>query len=56
MVFLDRNKERYNWYNSDIDDDAGTKEVNSSPLHKLPAKLPGIELETDNNDTSVVTT
>ena len=55
MFFLDRNKERYDWDNNDLGEDAGTAEVNPYPLNKLPAELAGIDLETDNNDTSVVT-
>ena len=49
MVFLNQNKKRYDWDNSDIDYNAGTP-----PLYELPAELPGIDLETDNIDTSVV--
>ena len=55
MVFLDWNKERYDWYNSDPNDDAGTAEVNTSPLNELPDKKPETDLEIDTNDTSVVT-
>ena len=32
IVFLDHNKERYDWDNSDLDYDAGTAEVNPSPI------------------------
>ena len=39
----------------DLDDDAGTAEVNYLQLNKLPDEIPGVDLETDNNDTSVVT-
>ena len=35
MVFWDKNKERYDWDNSDIDGDSGTGEVNPSPLKKI---------------------
>ena len=55
MVFFDQDKERYNWDNSDLDDNAVTAEVNTSTFNKLPAKLPGIDLEIDNNNISVVT-
>ena len=55
MIFLDKNKEKYNWDNSDIDYNSGIAEFNHSPLNVLPAELPGIDLETDNTDTSVVT-
>ena len=37
MVSLGRNKERYDWDHSDFDEDAGTAEVNPSPLNELPA-------------------
>ena len=55
MVLLDKNRGSYDWDNSDLGYDAGTTEVSPSPLHELPDKLSGINLEKDNNDTSVVT-
>ena len=55
MVFWDWNKERHNCDIIDIDKDARTAEVNPSPLNKIPAELPEIDLETDNIYTSVVT-
>ena len=55
MIFLNQNKERYDCDNSDLDDDAGNTENNPSPLNDLLDKLPGIDLESDHNDTSAVT-
>ena len=52
---MDCNKKRYNWDNSELDDNAVNTENNPSPLNDLPGKLPGIDLETDYNDTYAVT-
>ena len=54
MVFLEKNKERYDWNNSDLDDNKVPKEVNPSSLNRLPDELPGIDTETGNIDTSAV--
>ena len=52
---MDRNKESHNWDNSDLDENAGNTENNPSPLNDLPDEVPGIDMETNHNDTSVVT-
>ena len=49
------NKERYNWDNGELNDNAGNTENNPYPLNDLPHDLPGIDLETDYNETSAVT-
>ena len=55
LVFLDQNKERCDWDNGDISDNAGNTENNPSPLNNISVKLPGIDMEIDHNDTSAVT-
>ena len=52
---MDQNKERHDCDNSDLDEDAGTKEINITLFNKIPTDLPGIDLETYNSGTSVVT-
>ena len=54
MLFLDQNKDMYDWDKSDLNGNAENMEVKPSPLNKLLSKLPGIDLETDNNENSVV--
>ena len=54
LVFLDQNKESYNWYNSELNDDAGNTKNNPSPLKDLPSELPEFDMETDYNETSAV--
>ena len=55
LVFLYLNKDRYNWDNSELNNDAGNTKNNPSTLNDLPAELFGIDLEIDYNDISAVT-
>ena len=55
LIFLDWNKEIYNWDIIELDDNAGNNETKPSPLNNLPAKLPGIDMETEYNYTATVT-
>ena len=52
---MDRNKERYDWDNSELNGDAGNTKNKLSTLNELPSKLSRIDLEIDYNDISAVT-
>ena len=54
MVFLNRNKEKYNWDNEDLSDVVDLSEDNPTLHNDIPAELPGVDLETDSSDTQVV--
>ena len=55
MLFLDKNKQRYDWDDSNLGEYAHTEEVNPAPLNHIASNIPGINLETDNSGTSLVT-
>ena len=55
LVFLYRNKDRYNRDNSELNNDAGNTKNNPSTLNDLPDELSGIDMEIDYNDISAVT-
>ena len=55
MVFLNRNKEKYDWDNEDLSDAMDLSEDNPNLHNDIPAELPGVDLETDSiSDTQVV--
>jgi len=54
MVFLNRNKEKYDWDNEDLSDVVDLSEDNPTLHNNIPAELPGVDLETDSSDTQVV--
>ena len=47
MVFLNRNKEKYDWDNEDLSDVVDLSEDNPTLHNDIPAELPGVDLETD---------
>jgi len=50
MVFLNRNKQKYDWDNEDLSDVVDLSDVHND----IPAELPGVDLESDSSDTQVV--
>ena len=53
-MFLNRNKEKYDWDNEDLSDVVDLSEDNPSLRNDIPAELPGVDLETDDSGTQVV--
>jgi hypothetical protein len=55
LQFLNRHKESFDWDNDDLDGDEVLVEPPPCPTNALPAELPGVLLESDQDDTAAIT-